>query len=243
MNIQYMSVLAEKRSKSRSGDLGQNLMKLMKLFFSSGVCPCRNDVCPGRSSGRSVIGSHRHLVSLRRMLIAICCLSCPSQSYPEELKLQSLSIRARVSEQTLLGDDAPEDFEVYDLAANFSLPWQDYSTSGWGMGTRLMVSAGMLQATGGNAFVVSAIPELTLGCEDGRFTLDLGAGGALFSKYRFGVQDYGGPFQFALTFGVGVPLFNNLGLGYRFLHYSDAGVNGSDTTGADFHMIELSYRF
>lgn len=34
-----------------------------------------------------------------------------------------------------------------------------------------------------------------------------------------------------------------LGLGCRFLHYSDAGVNGSDTTGADFHMIELRYRF
>ncbi|KKD00737.1 acyloxyacyl hydrolase [Photobacterium halotolerans] len=207
-------------------------MKLMKLFFSSPVC-----------SGRSVIGSHLHFVPLRRMLIAICCFFFPSQNYSEELELQSLSIRARVSEQTLLGDDAPEAFEVYDLAANFSLPWQDYSQSGWGAGTRLMVSAGMLQGTGGNALVVSAIPELMLGSEDGRFRLDLGAGGALFSQYRFGIQDFGGPFQFALTFGVGIPLYKNLGLGYRFLHYSDAGVNGSDTTGADFHMIELSYRF
>ncbi|XKE46946.1 acyloxyacyl hydrolase [Halomonas organivorans] len=69
-----------------------------------------------------------------------------------------------------------------------------------------------------------------------------GAGAALFSRHRFGEQDFGGPFQFALTLGVGVPLYRHLGLGYRFLHYSDAGVNGSDTTGVDFHMIEFSYR-
>jgi hypothetical protein len=25
--------------------------------------------------------------------------------------------------------------------------------------------------------------------------------------------------------------------------YSDAGINGDDTTGADFHMVEISYRF
>ncbi|WP_074749335.1 acyloxyacyl hydrolase [Halomonas caseinilytica] len=31
-------------------------------------------------------------------------------------------------------------------------------------------------------------------------------------------------------------------MGYRFLHYSDAGVNGPDTNGANFHMIEFSYR-
>lgn len=27
-----------------------------------------------------------------------------------------------------------------------------------------------------------------------------------------------------------------------FYSYSDAGINGPDTTGADFHMIEFSYR-
>lgn len=185
---------------------------------------------------------HR-FIFFRLLLIAICFLLAPSLSYSEELKLQSLSLRARLSEKTLLGEDAPEDFEEYDVSANFGLPWRSYSASGWGMGTRLMGSAGILRGAGKNALVVSLIPELTLGSEDGRFTLDLGAGGALFSRYHFGTQDYGGPFQFALTLGVGVPLYKNLGVGYRFLHYSDAGVNGSDTTGADFHMIEFSYRF
>ncbi len=183
-----------------------------------------------------------YLISFELLLIFICCLLAPSLSYSEDMSLQSLSIRARVSEKTTLGKDAPEDFEAYDLSANFGLPWKSYSTSGWGMGTRLMASTGILRGAGESALVVSIIPELTLGSKNGRFTLDLGAGGALLSRHRFGTQDYGGPFQFALTLGLDVPFYKKLGLGYRFLHYSDAGVNGSDTIGADFHMIVFSYR-
>lgn len=175
--------------------------------------------------------------------LVICWLLHSAPSYAGDLELQSLSVRARVSEKTLLGEDAPEDFKEYDVSAVFPLPWQSYFASGWGVGSRLMASGGLLRGAGKNALVVSLIPELTLGSENGRFVLDLGAGGALFSRWRFGTQDFGGPFQFALTSGVTFPLFRNLGLGYRFLHYSDASVNGSDTTGADFHMIELSYRF
>ena len=67
-------------------------------------------------------------------------------------------------------------------------------------------------------------------------------GGAWFSRYRFGLQEFGGPFQIPLTAGVGIQVYKQLGLGYRFLHYSDAGLNGAGTTGVDFHMIEFSYR-
>ena len=47
---------------------------------------------------------------------------------------------------------------------------------------------------------------------------------------------------FALTLGLGIPLYKKLGVGYRFMHSSDAGVNGLDTIGADFHMVEFIYR-
>ncbi len=184
----------------------------------------------------------RH-ISFGILLIFLCCLLAPTQSYSEDLDLQSLSMRARVSEHTVLGKVAPEEFEEYDVAVNFALPWQSYSTSGWGRGSRLMASVGILRGAGEDALVVSLVPELTLGSEDGRFTLDLGIGGALFSRSRFGAQDYGGPFQFVLTLGVSAPLYKKLGLGYRFLHYSDASVNGPHTIGADFHMIEFNQRF
>ena len=174
---------------------------------------------------------------------ALLCLLAPFQSLSDDWEWQSVGIRDRVSEQTLLGEEAPEDFEAYDLSANLALPWRRYAASGWGLGSRVMASAGLLRGSGKEALVVSLIPEVILGSDDGRFLLDLGAGGALFSRHRFGSQDYGGPFQFALTLGVGVPLYEKLGIGYRFLHYSDAAINGSDTTGADFHMIEFRYRF
>ena len=163
---------------------------------------------------------------------------------PIKLSLLSVSIRASFSNTDVLGDVAPEEFGEYDVAANFRLPWASwYSQSGWGSGIRLMASAGALYGAGETALVVSLIPLVALGSQDGRFTLDMGAGGALLSRHRFGTQDYGGYFQFALTAGVGVPLFKRLGVGYRFLHYSDAGIYGPHNTGADFHMLELTYRF
>ncbi|MFA5183067.1 MAG: acyloxyacyl hydrolase [Syntrophales bacterium] len=162
---------------------------------------------------------------------------------PNKVSLLSVSIRARVSNIDVLGGVAPEEFKEYDVAANFKLPWAWYSQSGWGTGIRLMASAGVLYGAGDTALVVSLIPLITIGSQDGRFTLDMGAGGALLSRYRFGTQDYGGYFQFALTAGVGVPLFKRLGVGYRFLHYSDAAIYGPHNMGADFHMLELTYRF
>ena len=176
------------------------------------------------------------------LLSFICGLFVPEVSHAEGLQLESFSVRTRISGATTLGDPQPEEFQEYALAAYFGLPWERYSLSGWGVGTQLMTSAGLLRGVGEKALVLTLVPELSLGSDDGRFALDMGAGGALLSRYRFGAQDYGGPFQFALTLRVRVPLYKKLGLGYLFLHYSDAGIHGSDTVGADFHMIELSYR-
>ena len=174
-------------------------------------------------------------------LLALCIFTWPACA--EDLRFLSVGIRAQVSGATVLGDVAPEEFQQFDAVATLRLPWQWYSVSGWGAGMRLMASAGAFRGAGETALVVSLIPVVALGSLDGRFTLDLGIGGALLSKHRFAAQDFGAPLQFALTAGVSVPLYERLGVGYRFLHYSDAGVHGSNTTGADLHMIELTYRF
>jgi hypothetical protein len=186
---------------------------------------------------REAIGAGLFIVAM------IVVFHAPRPSRAEELRLLSVGMRASVSGATVLGDVAPEDFQAYDAVATFGLPWGRYSESGWGAGTRLMASAGALRGAGETALVVSLIPLVALGSRDGRFTLDLGIGGALLSKQRFGTQDFGGPFQFALTVGLGVPLYERLGVSYRYLHYSDAAIHGSHTTGADLHMIEFIYRF
>jgi len=171
------------------------------------------------------------------------CLLMPLPSLAEGVSLFSVGVRARIAEGNVLGQAQPEQFRAYDAAATFKLPWQRYSDAGWGVGTRLMTSAGLLRGVGKNALVVSAIPLLAFGSRDGRFTFDMGAGGALLSRARFGSQDYGGLFQFALTLGFNVPVRKGVGAGYRFMHYSDANIYGPDSIGADFHMIELTYRF
>ncbi len=177
------------------------------------------------------------------LMILVLCLLVPRPSRAEDLRFLSVGMRASVSEKTILGSAPPESFREYDVGVNIGLPWERYSQSGWGVGTRMMASAGILQGGGDSALVVSLIPMLAFGSQDGRFIMDMGAGGALLSRNRFGTQDFGGPFQFALTLGASFPLYERLGLGYRFLHYSDAGFNGSGSVGADLHMIELTYRF
>lgn len=198
-----------------------------------------NHACGSGPGGASRAGS----VMRMALMGLVLCLLFPWPSRAEELRFLSAGIRVSVSEATALGDVPPESFQEFDAVVNFGLPWGLYSRSGWGVGTRLMASAGALHGAGKTALVISLIPVLALGSQDGRFALDAGAGGALLSRHRFGTQDYGGPFQFALTTGAGVPLYGHLGLGYRFLHYSDAGINGPHTTGADFHMVEFTYRF
>ncbi len=160
-----------------------------------------------------------------------------------ELSLLSVSIRGTLSSKDLVGAIAPEEFREYGVAADISLPWGWYSLSGWGAAIKLVGSAGALHGGGETALVVSLIPLLAVGSRDGRFTLDMGAGGALLSRHHFGAQDFGGYFQFALTVGLSVPLFKRFGVGYRFQHYSDAGVYGPENTGADMHMLEFIYRF
>lgn len=176
------------------------------------------------------------------LLVFLCALFAPDPSYSDDFRLLNISLRGRISGATVLGEQQPEEFQEYDLMATFGLPWQSYSESGWGVGTRLMASGGVIHGGGETGLVGSLIPGLALGSENGKFFLDMGAGFALLSRYQFGTQDFGGPFQFALTVGAGFPVYKQLGLGYRFMHYSDGGVHGGDTIGADFHMIEFTYR-
>lgn len=195
--------------------------------------------------------SHADLVEQRGsdpgaagLALAIFVLAfTPLPAIAWDLELLSIGVRARVGEKRVLGKEQPESFREYDVVASFRLPWQHYSPSGWGTGTRLLASGGILQGAEKTALVVSGIPVLAFGSKDGRFTLDMGAGLALVSEHRFAQQDFGGPLQFALTLGAGVPLYRRIGVGYRFLHYSDAGVYGPETIGADFHMVEFTHRF
>lgn len=165
--------------------------------------------------------------------------------YGWERELMAVGLRGGISikGESPLGEQMREDFVGADLFGVFRLPWSWYSASGWGVGTRLITSAGALSALEKVALVSSVTPVVAFGRKDGLLTVDAGIGGAIVTAHHFGRHDLGGPFQFAATAGLSFGLVGPLGLGYRFQHYSDGTIYGSDTRGVDLHMIEMSYRF
>jgi len=171
------------------------------------------------------------------------CLLTPAPSRAEGVRLTSVGIRGGLTGFTVIGADERESFQRYDVVATVGLPGSWQSQSGWGLDTGLMVSAGILLGAGEAGFIGTLAPVLALRSEDGRFSLDAGLGGALLSKHKFGDQEWGGPFQLVLTWGLRVPVYRAIRVGYRYQHLSDADIYGNPSRGADFHMLELIYSF
>lgn len=185
---------------------------------------------------------HCSLTSWGVVCLALCVLA-PWPSRAEDTRLMSLGLRMGVSGSSPLGEEQQSDFQEYDVVSTLALPWGAYSQSGWGVGTRLMGSVGALTGAGETGFITTLIPGISLGSQDRRISLDLGAGVALLSKYQFGNQNFGGPFQFVANLGISVAVYKALGVGYQFQHISDALIYGSDSRGVDLHMFEVSYRY
>jgi Lipid A 3-O-deacylase (PagL) len=183
-----------------------------------------------------------------RVCWAVLCLGLglglftSAPSYADELRWLSIALRGGVTGPPVLGGEAAETFQQYDIAATLGLPWSWYSESGWGVGTRVITSIGVLTAAGDTAFLTTLVPDFAFGPRDSLLSFDIGGGIALLSRYEFGRQDMGGPFQFVFTFGLTVPIYKNLGAGYRFHHMSDGGLYDG-AQGVDVHMLEIVYKF
>ena len=175
--------------------------------------------------------------------IAAFCLFAPSASWAEDVRLLSVGLRYGFTAGSPIGDEQQYHFQQYDAMGIFGLPWEWYSQSGWGVGTRFQVSAGAVRAAGETGFIGTLVPGISLGTKNGRISLDAGGGVALLSRYKFGTQDLGGPFQFVGNIGIRGAVCRNLVVGYWFQHISDATIYGSDSRGYDLHLIELSHRF
>jgi hypothetical protein len=179
------------------------------------------------------------------MMAALFLLATAGIGEGVDTPLMAVGVRGGISikGESPLGEQMREDFVGGDLFGLFRLPWSWYSASGWGVGTRLITSAGAMSALEKVALVSSVAPVVALGTRDGRFTIDAGLGGAIISAHQFGRHDLGGPFQFVATAGASVVPVGRIGFGYRFQHYSDGTIFGTHTRGVDLHMIELTYRY
>ena len=177
------------------------------------------------------------------MVGLVLFIFAPWLSQAEEIRLNSIGVRGGPTGGSPIGDLETQYFKEYDVMANWSLPWEWYSKSGLGVGTRLMGSVGALTASGDTSFISTVVPGVVFGKKDGWLSLEVGGGGALLSQHRFAHQGAGGSFQLVWDVAVRAKVYRGIGVGYWFHHISDAGMYGRDAHGADFHMIEVSYRF
>jgi hypothetical protein len=173
-------------------------------------------------------------------LSAVLC----TPSFAEDIALLSIGPRIGFSGKTpLLGKEQKYFFHMTDVAAVFKLPWSWPLGEKWNLETRLITSAGLLEAASDSGLMVTIVPDLALSVWEGLVTFDAGAGAGFFSNYKFGAQDFGGPVQIVATIGVRVNPFSHAYAGFRAQHFSDAGLYGPSSLGVDMYIAELGYRF
>jgi len=178
------------------------------------------------------------------VLISLSTAIAASISTAGEVRLESFALRGGFSGGSPIGEEEQVYFTQADVALTARLPWEWEIGSGWVFRTRLLTSAGVLRGGGENNAVFTFVPlDIRFGRKDELIAIDMGGGGALLSDYKFGSQNFGGPFQFVWTFGITSRFAGPFGAGYHFQHYSDATIYGSQSRGADLHLFEIIYWF
>jgi lipid A 3-O-deacylase len=144
----------------------------------------------------------------------------------------------------LLGKQQKYDFDLFDVAATFRLPWSwPLGESPWRIETRLITSAGALYGAGETGFIATVVPNVALTGWNGFVSLDAGAGLGFFGRDTYGTQDFGGHVQIVATTALQIHPISHAFAGFRLQHFSDAGLYGSEALGVDLYIVEVGYRF
>jgi len=171
------------------------------------------------------------------LILLLLSIFSPQLGNANETDWIAIGLRAGLSTT-----DGSEDFEQYEMFATYRLPWSWELTPGWFLSTRINLSAGALRGGGDTGFIGSAGPSITLSMVEGLIFLDGGISAALLSEHKFGQENFGGPIQFISHVGISFKLSDNLGVGYRFQHMSNASIYNRNP-GLELHMLELRYFF
>lgn len=187
-------------------------------------------------------GGHGKLLYV--CVVCLCIVGAGSFGWAGEFRLESLAVRGGFSGISPLEEEQKYYFQQADLVLTARLPWERELGTSWVLGTKLLTSGGVLHAAQETNGIFTLVPlDIVIGRKDGLLSFDMGFGGALLTDHKYGIQNFGGPFQFVWTFGATSRFLGPLGLGYHFQHYSDAMIYGHHTRGADLHLFELIYWF
>jgi hypothetical protein len=135
-----------------------------------------------------------------------------------------------------------EFFHQYEAFFRYGLPWSVRNESGWGVAMQLNGALGALHGGGETGFIGAVGPGMIISKAGGKgFALDIGGDLNFLSRDTFGQVDFNGVLLFDGHVGVAYRFPFGPGIGYRFQHMSNAGLNGAHNTGLDLHMVELSW--
>jgi len=169
----------------------------------------------------------------------------PAVSHGQEPeKFEIISAGIRVGEN--LGGIPPEEkhqFNQYDVFGIFGFPGSWEWPMEWEGRYLWLASAGMLRGGGENGFIFTTSPGVAFTKRDWNVSLEFGTGLAYLSSQHYNEQELGGHVQIIAQGGIFYHFPGNIVGGWRFQHFSDAGLYGSNNRGVDLHFLELSYRF
>jgi len=153
----------------------------------------------------------------------------------------SWEVGLRVGESFNGGD---EDFNQYDVVANYALPWNWQWRQVVQVDTNLTTAVGVLDGGGDTGVVGSVGFGFTFGRARGKCPFELRAGSALtlISEDDFGDEDFGGPVQFTHHISLHYWFLENLSAMARVQHMSNAGIY-SENPGLEMMLLGLIYRF
>jgi hypothetical protein len=160
----------------------------------------------------------------------------------EEIELISVGIRAGRN----LGGIPPEeksDFYQFDVFSIFGFPGGWEWSNEWEGRYLWYLSAGVLRGGGENGFISTTGPGVRFTKRDWNVSLEFGTGLAFLSRQHYDDQDTGGHVQIVGQGGIFYHFPENIVAGWRFQHFSDAAIYGSNNRGVDIHLFELSYQF
>ena len=173
------------------------------------------------------------------LLLIVFCAAChPGHCAAAQSGFRSVGVRGGLSVK-----EAEHDSREYEAFAVYRLPWEWRTSSGWGVATQVGVTAGIITGDGDDPFIGSIGPALNLGKTGFPLELDLGISVAVLSDDTVSGRDLNGLAQFISHAGLDYRFSGSLGIGYRFQHMSNAGINGKQNPGLNMHMLGVSWYF
>jgi len=172
------------------------------------------------------------------LLITLALSLCPDRMAEAQSQWGPVGVRGGFA-----ADNKDRGATQYEAFATYQLPWAVRGSSGWGVSTRIEVTAGLLRSQKEFGFIGSLGPSLGLGKPSFPLEIGLGISGAVLSRDKFGSRDYNGTEQFISHMSLTYRFCPRAGLSYRFQHMSNAGFNGSPNPGLNMHLFDLSWYF